>query len=102
MTNHTRGKWYAVGWMVEHAGEDIADICCCNPAAFGQTPPNVKKRSDKEMWANAILIAAAPEMLSILNRIAVAPADINLDIAIDDARKIVLEIREAQAFGKRK
>jgi hypothetical protein len=41
-------------------------------------------------------------MLSILNRIAVAPADINLDIAIDDARQIVSEIREAQAFGKRK
>ena len=86
---HTKGPWVAVGTWVEHPDDDIADICSCNPASLGQEPPNVKERSYDEMCANARLIAAAPEMLSILKRIADAPADETLDVAILDAMNIV-------------
>jgi len=102
MTRHTRGQWHAVGWMVEHAGDDVADICCCNPAAFGQEPPRVKQRSNEEMWANAIVIAAAPEMLTLLDRITGAPDDDTLEHYIWEAALLTEDIRKRCAFGMKK
>lgn len=54
---HTPGRWVAVGWVVEHAREDVADIAGCHPwNSMGQAIP----RDDAESCANARLIAASP------------------------------------------
>jgi hypothetical protein len=102
MTRHTRGQWHAVGWMVEHAGDEVADICCCNPAAFGQEPPRVKQRSYEEMWANAIVIANAPEMLITLERIVASPDDETRERHIDVAAELVRDIRKRCSFRMKK
>lgn len=66
MAGITKGHWIAVGAMVENTRDDIADICSCNPASFGQDGPNLKPRSYAEMAANAKAIAAIPAMLEAL------------------------------------
>jgi hypothetical protein len=66
-TQHTPGPWYAIGRMVEVGDDDHADICSTNPDQFGQghlAPPI------EEQQANARLIAAAPEMLAMLQEVA--------------------------------
>lgn len=57
---HTPGPWYAVGSLIESEDEDIPDICECHPAAFDQ---GHLPRSEQEIFANAKLIAAAPDLL---------------------------------------
>jgi len=64
---HTPGPWFAVCRMVEVDDDDHADICSTNPDLFGQghlAPPI------EEQQANARLIAAAPEMLAMLQEVA--------------------------------
>ena len=64
---HTPGPWYAICRMVEVDDDDHADICTTNPDLFGQghlAPPI------EEQQANARLIAAAPEMLAMLQEVA--------------------------------
>ena len=66
MTQHTPGPWFAVCRMVE-VDDDHADICSTNPDLFGQghlAPPI------EEQQANARLIAAAPDMLAMLQEVA--------------------------------
>ncbi len=61
---YTPGYWVAVGAWVEHARDDIPDICTCNPEAFCQGHMG---RSYDEICANARLCAAAPSMLQALS-----------------------------------
>ena len=61
-TKHTPGPWFNVAGMVE-TDDDRADICSCYAAHFGQSRI---ERSPHEEWANARLIAAAPDMLAAL------------------------------------
>lgn len=91
-SKHTPGDWVAVGSWVEHPDDEIADICTCDPAIFGQENGNVRKRSYEEQCANARLAAAAPYMLELLKRIADAPADATLDKAIFEASELVEEL----------
>lgn len=61
---HTPGPWVAVGCQVEVLSDSIPDICNANPETFGQ-----HGRSDNERCANARLIAAAPDMLQVLQEL---------------------------------
>ena len=65
MAKFTKGVWYPVGAWVEHASDDVADICTCDPADFYQ---GKLSRSNAEIWANARLIAAAPRMFKALKK----------------------------------
>lgn len=66
MNKHTKGEWIAVGAWVEVEDDHIADICSCNPESLNQFNSG---RSYEEMFANARLIAAAPELLYALESI---------------------------------
>lgn len=86
---HTPGPWIAVGAWVEHPDDSIPDICTCDPEDMGQ-----EGRSDKEIRANARLIAAAPDLLEACKLIvsafdALAP--------ISAARNEPLQINAARA-----
>jgi len=59
---HTPGPWFAVGYQVEIESETVADICTTNANLFGQGGLHDDARS----MANARLIAAAPDMLKML------------------------------------
>lgn len=59
---HTPGPWFAVGYQVEIQSETVADICTTNAHLFGQGGLH----DDARAMANARLIAAAPEMLRLL------------------------------------
>lgn len=48
--------YVAVGTMVEYTGNDVADICTCNPALFGQ---DKVAPSLEQQCANAEFIARA-------------------------------------------
>jgi len=63
MSEHTPGPWIAVGTWVEVENDNIPDICICGPNDIGQ---GNLARTDKEIMANARLIAAAPELLEAL------------------------------------
>ena len=58
---HTPGPWIACGYWVEHPDDRQNDICNCDPASMHQ-----QGRSDSEIRANTVLIAAAPDLLSEL------------------------------------
>ena len=62
IAKHTPGPWFAVGYQVEIESETVADICTTNAHLFGQ--PGL--HDDARAMANARLIAAAPEMLKML------------------------------------
>jgi hypothetical protein len=59
---HTPGPWFAVGYQVEIESETVADICTTNANLFGQGGLH----DDARAMANARLIAAAPDMLEML------------------------------------
>jgi hypothetical protein len=59
---HTPGPWFAVGYQVEIERENVADICTTNAHSFGQGGLH----NDATAMANARLIAAAPDMLKML------------------------------------
>jgi len=59
---HTPGPWFAVGYQVEIERENVADICTTNAHSFGQGGLH----DDARAMANARLIAAAPDMLKML------------------------------------
>lgn len=61
MTRHTKGHWIAVGDWIEHEDDDVPDIANFNPISMGQ-----ERRSSSETNANALLCAAAPGMLEVL------------------------------------
>ncbi len=63
MSKHTPGPWVAVGAMVENTHDYNPDICSCDLRAFGQ---DNLWREYEETLANARLIAAAPDLLSLL------------------------------------
>lgn len=73
MSAHTPGPWFAVGSWVEHADDDVADICNCDPASMEQGHLN---RSYNEVVANAMLIAEAPELLACLIDVLDADGDL--------------------------
>lgn len=94
MSKHTPGPWYQVGAWVEVEDDKTPDICTCNPADIGQ---------DRLKWdwetvkANAMLIAAAPDLLDAL--LAALPF---VEDAADDetykahrVHKVLKEIRNA-------
>ena len=62
---HTPGPWIAVGYQVEIESETVADICTTNAHLFGQ--PGL--HNDATAMANARLIAAAPDMLEVLEEL---------------------------------
>lgn len=64
MAKHTPGPWEAVSWTVfpESYGDSI-----CTMGLYA-------KRADSEHEANARLIAAAPELLSVLEAFLRAPS----------------------------
>lgn len=63
MSKHTPGPWYAVGGMVEIGNDELPDVCTCDPQLFGQGHlPTTPERE----YANARLIAAAPDLLEAL------------------------------------
>jgi hypothetical protein len=62
IAKHTPGPWFAVGYQVEIESETVADICTTNAHLFGQ--PGL--HDDARAMANARLIAAAPDMLKML------------------------------------
>lgn len=64
--SHTKGRWHPVARMIEIERSDKPDICTLDPELFGQ---GHLKRSDAETWANAHLIAAAPDLLSAAKRV---------------------------------
>lgn len=66
MSKHTPGPWIAVGSMVEIGDDEVPDVCTCNPQLFGQG--HLPITSERE-YANAHLIAAAPELLEALKRL---------------------------------
>ena len=59
---HTPGPWFAVGYQVEIESETVADICTTDATLFGQGGLH----DDARAMANARLIAAAPDMLEML------------------------------------
>ena len=59
---HTPGPWFAVGYQVEIESDTVADICTTNANLFGQGGLH----DDARAMANARLIAAAPDMLEML------------------------------------
>lgn len=63
----TSGKWSAVGFLVEHADDEVADICSCDSASIGQEHLG---RPYSEILANTRLIAAAPDMFRLLTHVA--------------------------------
>ncbi len=67
MTQHTQAEWIADGHWVTVAGDDIADICSCDPRHFRQH--YIGGRLEAETEANAKLIAAAPELLAVCLRL---------------------------------
>jgi hypothetical protein len=62
IAKHTPGPWFAVGYQVEIESETVADICTTNAHLFGQGGLH----DDARAMANARLIAAAPDMLKML------------------------------------
>lgn len=62
IARHTPGPWFAVGYQVEIESETVADICTTNATLFGQGCLH----DDARAMANARLIAAAPDMLRLL------------------------------------
>jgi len=68
---HTPGNWIAVGTMVEVENDRHADICDCSPNVLGQ---DHLKGAEEFAWANAKLIAAAPDLLkSVVRLVALLP-----------------------------
>lgn len=63
MSEHTKGRWIAVGGWVEHEDDNVADICICDTEIMNQGHLG---RSSQEEAANAKLIAAAPDLLEAL------------------------------------
>ena len=59
---HTPGPWFAVGYQVEIESDTVADICTTNAHLFGQGGLH----DDARAMANARLIAAAPDLLRLL------------------------------------
>lgn len=59
---HTPGPWFAVGYQVEIQSDTVADICTTNAHLFGQGGLH----DDARAMANARLIAAAPDLLRLL------------------------------------
>ena len=79
---HTPGPWIAVGSWVEHPNDNLPDICNCDPDAMGQ---GHLRRSNKEIIANAHLIAAAPDLLSALEALVASHADVDNEVAAYNA-----------------
>lgn len=56
----TPGPWYGVGDWVEHADDNVPDICTCDPDAMGQSHlARIYDKSGTRPLNNAALIAAA-------------------------------------------
>jgi len=66
MRNITKGNWCQVGMMIETDRDDLADVCCIDPAIFCQDKFNT---SPSTILANGLLIAAAPRLLKVLRKI---------------------------------
>lgn len=69
MAQFTKGPWVAVGAWVEHPSDNVADICTCDPDALGQG--HLVKNYDT-VYANAQLIACAPDLLTALKAMVAA------------------------------
>ena len=63
MNKHTPGPWFAVGAQVEIEDDSVPDICTCDPQVMRQSHLDWHPRT---VEANARLIAAAPELLDVL------------------------------------
>ena len=96
MSKHTPGPWVAVGSWVEHPDDSVADICSCDPATLNQQKLG---RTYSEMCANARLIAAAPDLLEVCQRL----AHVSLFAAGQDVAHIIMMACDAveKATGKK-
>lgn len=92
--NHTKGPWHAVGSMVEHESDIIADICSCNPDVFEQFH---EKRAYSEQVANARLIAQSPALLVALTNLVSEYEKVALSTGYKSKSEIQNELLEARA-----
>ena len=75
MSGHTPGPWRRLGDIVAQDGTDIAIVCL--------------RHDGDECAANASLISAAPDLLSVCQRI----ANINVFAVDSDVAQIVMQAR---------
>ena len=99
-TKHTRGQWIAVGHWIEHVSDKVPDIANFDPVSMGQDG-----RSSNEICANAMLCAAAPELLAACQLFVEYDNDTAVDNGIAMAlvyKVICKEMRDAigKATGK--
>lgn len=92
-TKHTKGKWFACctkskpHFLFTDNGEKT--IC-----AFSQKQDNGIDLPIEEVRANAKLIASAPEMLEMLERISKMHPDSNPITIIKEAQQLISKITE--------
>ena len=90
---HTPGPWFAVGYQVEIESDTVADICTTNANLFGQGGLH----DDARAMANARLIAAAPDMLEMLE---VARDSLEVSNYEGEEDEVLAAIRAAIADAK--
>ena len=97
-TNGTPQPWIAAGFLVEHPRDDIADICSCNPADFGQID-----RDPREISANARRIAACVNALRDFSTDFIEQLDpTDLSYAIESVNELDLLAAEVYALCRMK
>ena len=73
MSKHTKGRWEAVRWCYEYddnsPGSNFITVIQTKKDAICEVW-NLYRNSQEEKYANANLIAAAPEMWELLKKIA--------------------------------
>lgn len=63
MSKHTPGPWTTRGLSDHVRVERVSPVGRINVARCGSSKPGPREPEIKEIWANASLIAAAPELL---------------------------------------
>ena len=110
---HTQGEWEASGCTI-YSGETILAVAYCegNRSLHNlhekDTPPNSDGEEHgkgwEEAWANARLIAAAPDLLAALESLAVGLSPASVDMQwenLADLCRVCREIAES-AISKAK
>ena len=94
MTNFTKGPWHV---EPEEASEGRGLAICAEDAIVATITPEDDRQADAEDWANARLIAAAPDLLAALE---VAWRWQNSDLEDEDEVLNIMAEAIAKATGK--